>query len=96
MIFDWDEANREHVAVHDVTAQEAEEVIRNEPFDLETQTDEVDGFRYTEIGETNSGRILVVLSTVRGNAIRVISAWDAPKAYKVFYLKQRVKPTWNK
>jgi hypothetical protein len=58
LIFDWDEANREHVAVHDVTAQEAEEVIRNEPFDLETQTDEVDGFRYTEIVETNSGESL--------------------------------------
>ena len=96
MSFDWDDANREHLARHDVTPHEAEEAFLNESLDLEVQTDEVDVFRYKQIGETNAGRILVFLSTVRGNSIRMISAWDAPKAYKHFYLKQRVKPTWNR
>lgn len=33
--FDWDDENRGHVAAHDVSCVEAEQVIKNEPFDLE-------------------------------------------------------------
>jgi len=96
MIVDWDDANRSHVAEHNVSTEEAEQAIVNDPLDLETQEDDSDGYRYRQIGETDVGRILVLLSTVRGNAIRVITAWDAPKAYKQFYLEQRARQIWKR
>jgi uncharacterized DUF497 family protein len=88
LTFDWDDANRDHIARHSVTPLEAEQAFVNFPIDLEEQYDEFDGWRYLQIGETNSGGILVFLSTVRGNAARIISAWDAPRRYKDFYLRQ--------
>jgi hypothetical protein len=36
-MFDWDEANLRHVAEHDVEPFEAEEVVINDPLDLEEQ-----------------------------------------------------------
>ncbi len=33
--FDWDEANIGHIAEHGVTPSEAEEVIGNQPLDLD-------------------------------------------------------------
>jgi uncharacterized DUF497 family protein len=95
LTFDWDDANRYHVARHNVTALEAEQAFINLPIDIEEQFDEFDGWRYLQVGETNSGRILVFLSIVRNNAARIISAWDAPKGYKDFYLRQKVREQWK-
>lgn len=95
MKFDWDDANREHIARHDVTPEEAEQAMRNNPFDLEAQDDTDDLTRYKQVGETDAGRILVILSTVRGNAIRILTAWDAPRAYKDFYHRHRLEDLWN-
>jgi uncharacterized DUF497 family protein len=58
--FDWDDENRGHVAAHDVSCAEAEHVIKNEPFDLEFQTENGEE-RFVQLGETNAGRILVVV-----------------------------------
>ncbi len=95
MIFDWDDSNLAHIAEHDVTAEEAEQAIKNDPFDLEAQEDEIDGFRYRQLGETDLGRILVVISTARGVKNRVITAWNAPISYKHFYLRERAKQLWK-
>jgi uncharacterized DUF497 family protein len=59
--FDWDDENRTHIAAHNVSCGEAEEVINNEPFDLELQTVS-DEERFVQLGETNARRILVVVS----------------------------------
>ena len=91
MQFDWDEENRTHLARHNVLPEEAEQTFINDPVDLEVQEDDDDGYRYRQIGETTSGRILVFLSTVRGESVRIITGWDAPKAYKDFYLMQKAK-----
>jgi uncharacterized DUF497 family protein len=37
VLFDWDDENRAHIAAHKVSCAEAEQVINNEPFDLELQ-----------------------------------------------------------
>ena len=95
MLFDWGDANRDHIAEHDVTVHEAEEVFENDPIDLEVQENESDGYRYRQIRETNAGRILILLSTVREEDVRIITAWDAPKAFKDFYLKKKAGQTWN-
>jgi uncharacterized protein len=86
--FDWDDENRTHIATHSVSCAEAEQVISNEPFDLEFQT--INGEeRIVQLGETLAGRILMVVSTCRGMLIRVITAFDANKALKHVYIVQK-------
>jgi uncharacterized DUF497 family protein len=90
LIFEWDEANIEHIARHAVTPQEAEEVVLGEPLDIELQiaegSDEEE--RLVQIGTTAKGRILQLLTTWRKGKARVISAWDAPKQLKLYYLAE--------
>ncbi len=86
--FDWDDGNRAHIAVHSVTCAEAEQVINNRPFDLELQAANGEE-RFVQLGETNTGRILVVVSTWRNILVRVITAFDAPKSLKRVYIVQR-------
>ena len=89
-MFHWDDANRLHLARHDVSPDEAEQVIVNDPLDLDVQT--VNGEeRFTQVGETNEGRILVVATTWRNDLIRVVTAWDAAAASKQEYLRDRIK-----
>lgn len=86
--FDWDDENTTHIAAHDVSCAEAEQVINRDPFDLEIQT--VNGEeRFVQLGETNAGRILVVVSPWRRTLIHVITAFDASKAMKHIYLLQK-------
>ncbi len=86
MTFDWDDANRAHLARHDILPYEAEQVLLNNPLDIEHQT--VDGEdRFTQVGATNRGRILVIVTTWRNSAVRVITGWDAPAAAKQEYLQ---------
>jgi uncharacterized DUF497 family protein len=88
LLFDWDDDNKTHIAAHDVSSAEAEQVINSEPFDLEFQT--VNGEeRFVQLGETEAGRILVVVSTWRTTLIRVVTAFDASKAMKHIYLLQK-------
>ena len=88
--FDWDEANLGHIAQHDVTRDEAEQVVLNGPLDIEMQLAERDNDkeRLLQVGETEKGRILQLLTTWRGGKVRVISAWDAPKQIKTYYLAE--------
>jgi uncharacterized DUF497 family protein len=85
LLFDWDDENSSHIATHGVSCAEAEPVINNEPFDVELQTVN-DEERFVQLGETNAGRIMVVVSTWRESLIRVITAFNAPKAMKDLYL----------
>jgi uncharacterized protein len=83
-MFDWDEANRKHVAEHGVTPSEVEEVITNDPLDLEEQFRNGEE-RLMQIGETDALRILVVITTWRGNKIRVVTAFPATPQLRQFY-----------
>lgn len=86
--FDWDEANKAHVATHDVTPTEVEEVYRNDPMDLDFRI--VGGEkRYTILGHTNRLRILVVALTLRDGAIRPVTAFDASRRMSREYLTSR-------
>jgi hypothetical protein len=90
LVFEWDEANLGHIARHDVTEDEAQQVILGDPLDIEMQIAEEgnDEERLLQIGETAKGRILQLLTTWRGGKVRVISAWDAPKQLKTYYLAE--------
>ncbi len=41
-----------------------------------------------QIGATRSGRILVVITTLRGGKTRVVTAFPANRAYRAFYRAQ--------
>ena len=88
--FDWDDANRGHIARHNVSTTEAEDVILNEPFDLGLQDGEGED-RLVELGQTRGGRILVMISTMRGERVRVVTAFDAPKKWRAYYLARRAE-----
>ena len=48
--------------------------------------------RFVQLGETDAGRVLVVVSTWRRTLIRVVTAFDAPKSMKLTYIAQRGSP----
>ena len=62
MVFSWDATNREHIARHGVTPEEAEDVVRNaeNPF---PQTIEDD--KFVVWGATESGRYLQVIYVLK-------------------------------
>ena len=59
--FEWDVANREHVARHGITPAEAEEAVMIDPLDADVQQHESEP-RTLCFGRTKSGRLLTVLS----------------------------------
>jgi uncharacterized DUF497 family protein len=70
-MFDWDEFNIGHIARHDVVPHEAEETYNSNPVELDYSIEDGE-VRYTEIGETLKGRILVIISTMRGDLVRIV------------------------
>ena len=85
--FDWDEANIRHIARHQVTPEEAEQTIQNNPLDLGVET--VNGEeRFLNLGITSRGRLLVIATTMRGVKIRVVTAYAAGRQLTILYLKE--------
>ena len=76
LVFNWDAANIAHVARHNVTPEEVEQVFANDPMDLGAEVVEGEE-RYTSVGHTNRFRVLVLAWTMRGDATRAITAFDA-------------------
>jgi uncharacterized DUF497 family protein len=83
-LFDWDGSNRSHIAEHGVSPEEAEQVLFNEPVDLELQLRRGEE-RTVQVGETDAGRILIVITTSRGEKLRVVTAFPAKKKFREFY-----------
>lgn len=83
--FEWDEANEGHIAEHDVTPEEAEETFfdpSRAPIGVySTVTERRRGL----LGRTNDGRLLFVVYTHRGGAIRVVTARDASARHRRHY-----------
>lgn len=76
--FDWDGGNAEKNWLrHRVSQSECEQVFFNRP--LVVAEDEFHSYgeaRFYAMGRTDLGRLLVVVYTLRGEKIRVISARD--------------------
>ena len=86
--FDWDDANLKHIARHEVSPEEAEQVLLNDPLGLDFH--EVDGEeRFVVVGMTARARCLVVVWTPRGKAIRVVTAFDAEGSYERLYFSAK-------
>jgi uncharacterized DUF497 family protein len=83
-LFDWDDANRAHLDRHDVTPEEAEQVVSGASLPLEI--DERSGEdRHTELGETAAGRLLLVVWTERRGKIRVVTAFPAKRKWRALW-----------
>lgn len=89
-MFDWDSSNISHLARHGVTPAEAEQVILNNPIDLEFSRRGEEP-RTVQIGETDQARILIAISTWRKQLIRVVTAYPAKKRLRAFYAAQKAK-----
>ena len=87
-MFDWNDSNIAHLAQHAITSAEAEQVVLNNPVDLEFQERNGEE-RSVQIGETDAGRILVAVTTMRGELIRVVTAFPAKERLRRFYLTQK-------
>jgi uncharacterized DUF497 family protein len=88
-LFDWDNANIAQIAEHDVALEEAEEVILGDPLEARVDSEEGDEERWSYLGATNRGRILRVLITMRGERIRVVTAFEPERRYKLLYLEMK-------
>jgi uncharacterized DUF497 family protein len=76
--FDWNDANRDHLAEHNITPQEAEEVLLG--FCAEDEQEPVEGEpRTLALGVTVQGRFLAIAYTERDKKIRPITGWDMTK-----------------
>lgn len=85
--FQWDKGNSDKNWIkHNVTRSECEQIFFNLP--LLTGNDEKHSDtekRYYVLGQTDSGRRLFVVCTVRDQLIRVISARDMNKREREVY-----------
>ncbi len=79
--FEWDEGNAaKNWEKHEVSQIECEQVFFNRPLIIRrdsahSRTES----RYYVLGQTNSGRLIFLVFTIRGKRIRVISARDMTK-----------------
>lgn len=85
--FDWDanniEKNRER---HQVEPGECEEVFFNQPLLVaQDQVHSIGEERYHALGHSNTGRKLLIVFTVRGKNLRVISARDMSRKERTAY-----------
>ena len=70
--FDWDEANRKHLAAHQVTPAEFEQVMHSDPVDIGMEL--IGGEeRYRSVGMTVRGRLLTVVWTMRAGKLRAVT-----------------------
>jgi uncharacterized DUF497 family protein len=87
-MFDWVDANISHVAMHEVAPHEAEEAYDSNPLYVDYLVEHGE-IRYREIGEIRSGRVLVVVSTMRGEMTRIVTAYeDRPSTLTYFAFKE--------
>lgn len=88
MTFQWDEGNIPHIARHGVAPEEAEQVFFNGPLQLSSQHRSNEA-RVVIIGKTDTGRILVVTWTLRGEQIRVVTAFTAKRRLCRLYEEEK-------
>jgi uncharacterized DUF497 family protein len=86
--FDWDEENIGHLERHQILPDAAKQVIQNRPVDLGTELRNGEE-RTVQVGETDAGRILIVVSTMRGKKIRIVTAWPAKEKFRRYFQTQK-------
>jgi uncharacterized DUF497 family protein len=88
-VFEWDEANVEHIARHGVVPDEVEEVFSDHRRIAVPARDQGGEPRFALVGGTEDGRVLFVVYTIRRDVIRVVTARDAAPATRRRYRRRR-------
>ena len=85
--FEWDAGNSEKNWIsHQVTKSECEQVFFNQPLIIgDDEKHSQNEKRYFTLGQTDNSRLLFIVSTIRENLIRVISARDMNKKEREVY-----------
>jgi uncharacterized DUF497 family protein len=87
LAFEWDEANAEHIARHNVAMDEAEEIFDSKNYLFKTRSN-----RYIVLGRSSYGRYLMCVfeKGKERSSIRIITARDMDhKERKLFNNKVR-------
>ena len=75
--FEWDKGNLEHIKKHNVEHRECEEIFVNMPLRVkQNKKHSREEKRFEALGQTNDGRLLFIVFTIRINKFRIISARD--------------------
>jgi uncharacterized DUF497 family protein len=92
--FQWDAGNGEkNFTKHNVRNWECEQVFFNQPvLILDDPGHSTLEKRWAVFGKTDSGRLLVIIFTKRGNLLRVISARDMNRRERRYYEEHK---DWN-
>jgi uncharacterized protein len=88
LAFEWDAANQAHIARHQITQDEAEEIVSGSTILLGTE-ERGGEERHVELGETSRGRLLIVVWTWRGAQVRIVTAFPAKRKWRAFW--RRIK-----
>ncbi|MBI3577545.1 BrnT family toxin [Candidatus Gottesmanbacteria bacterium] len=87
--FEWDEANTRHIANHNVTPEEAEQVFSDKNnVIIEDLKHSIIERRPLIVGKTQKGRLLYQVFTRRRNNMRVISSRDINRKEVNLYEKK--------
>ena len=89
MRFEWDPSKAEENArLHDVSFDEASTVF-GDPFaaTIPDPDHSIDEYRWITIGQTASGRLVVVIHAERAEVVRIVSARPATKGEKKKYVE---------
>jgi len=83
----WDKGNLDkNWKKHKVSKYECEQVFFNQPFLVANDVEHSEAEkRWYILGQTDSGRLLFLVFTIRGELIRVISARDMNKKERNLY-----------
>jgi uncharacterized DUF497 family protein len=85
--FDWDKHNEEHLAKHEISGLDAEDVLTGNHILLDFQV-EGDEPRWVAVGATRQGRILSIVFAIRGEALRPITGWLSDKETADLFVKE--------
>ncbi len=86
MRFEWDDHNISHLAQHHVQPEEAEQVLSGDLLDLDYRVTKDGEERWTAVGQTAAGRLLVIVWTVLDEGVyRTITAYPATKGLRSIY-----------
>ena len=85
--FDWDDENKKHLDAHKVVPAEFEELLNNDPVDLNFERIDNEE-RYRSVGLTNAGRSLSVVWTIRKGKVRAITAFPAGVSDRKAFLER--------
>jgi uncharacterized DUF497 family protein len=85
--FDWDHENTKHLAAHKVTPAEFEQVLNNDPLDVDCEFIDNEE-RYRSVGLTSRGRLLSVAWTIRNCKVRAVTAFPATVPDRKAFLEQ--------